>query len=95
MKVFIAGGTGLLGYHAAKEFLARGDEVRALAIPDTQLGDWFPKEIELKYGNVFELSEDELIPLMEGCDGFVYALGPDDRVTPYRHRLMSIFTCIW
>jgi nucleoside-diphosphate-sugar epimerase len=82
MKVFIAGGTGLLGYHAALECLSQGDEVRAMAIADTELGDWYPKQIELTYGDLFALSEDALVPMIKGCEGFVYALGPDDRVTP-------------
>lgn len=82
MKVFIAGGTGLLGYHTALECLKRGHSVRALAIPDVELGDWYPRDIELLYGDVFALREEELARMIEGCEGFVWAVGPDDRVTP-------------
>jgi dihydroflavonol-4-reductase len=82
MKIFIAGGTGLLGYHTALECLRCGDTVRSLAIPDVELGDWYPKKIELVYGDIFTLPPDRLSRMIEGCEGFVYAVGPDDRVTP-------------
>lgn len=82
MKVFIAGGTGLIGYHSALAFLSGGDTVKALSIEDIPLGDWFPRGIKLIYGDLFSMSEEELTELIHGCEAFVYALGPDDRVTP-------------
>ena len=33
MKVFMIGGTGLLGSEAAKELIARGHEVESVALP--------------------------------------------------------------
>ena len=36
-KVMIVGGTGLLGYHAALEFLKRGYRVTTLALEDVGL----------------------------------------------------------
>lgn len=82
MKVFIVGGTGLLGYHAALEFLRRGHEVEVAAIPDIELGDWFPRQIRVHEADVFELEPRRLSALFEGCDAMVYAVGPDDRCTP-------------
>lgn len=87
-KVFIFGGTGFLGYYSALEFLRKGVAVDTLALPvkdDADLsgiGDWFPKEIGLKYGNLFEMSEKEFEELLKGYDAIVYAVGPDDRVVP-------------
>ncbi len=87
-KVFIFGGTGFLGYYAALEFLRKGVAVDTLALPvkdDKDLsgvGDWFPKEVGLKYGNLFEMTEDELVEVLKGYDGMVYAVGPDDRFVP-------------
>ena len=46
MNVFIAGGTGLIGYQSALEFLKRGHDVSSISLPDIEFGDWFPKEIE-------------------------------------------------
>ncbi|HOB29167.1 MAG: hypothetical protein WAQ32_02030 [Dethiobacteria bacterium] len=87
-KVFIFGGTGFLGYYSALEFLRKGIAVDTLALPvkdDTDLksiGVWFPKEIGLKYGNLFEMTEEELTGILRGYEAMVYAVGPDDRVVP-------------
>ena len=59
-----------------------------MALPvkdDTDLksiGVWFPKEIGLKYGNLFEMTEEELTGILRGYEAMVYAVGPDDRVVP-------------
>ena len=42
MNVFIAGGTGLIGYQSALEFLKRGHDVSSISLPDIEFGDWFP-----------------------------------------------------
>jgi dihydroflavonol-4-reductase len=82
MKVFIAGGTGLLGYHGALELLHRGHDVRTAALPDIALGQWWPSQIQVEHADLFALDARALSRLMEGCDALVYALGPDDRETP-------------
>lgn len=96
MKIMIVGGTGFLGYHSLLEAKNRGYEVNALAIDDVELGDWYPEEIKLNFGDVFVLSEDELMMLFEGHDSLIYAVGPDDRITPkapaydfFRKRLVD------
>jgi len=78
----IVGGTGFLGYYSALEFLKRGHEVSSVSIPDIELGEWFPKEVRIEYKNVFETPHDELVESFRGYDALVYAVGPDDRVTP-------------
>jgi dihydroflavonol-4-reductase len=82
MKIFIVGGTGFLGYYSALEALKRGHEVSSISIPDIELGDWFPINVDAKYGDIFEMTFDELVQVFKGHDGLVYAVGPDDRVTP-------------
>ncbi len=82
MKIMIVGGTGFLGYHALQVALQRGYSVNALAIDDVVLGDWYPKEVNVEYGDVFELSEENLTERFKGYDSMVYAVGPDDRITP-------------
>lgn len=81
-KVFIVGGTGFLGYYSTLEFIRQGVKVGTMSLPDIPLGEWFPKEVEVKYGNVFEMPEEELIEVFKGYDAMVYAVGPDDRVVP-------------
>jgi dihydroflavonol-4-reductase len=82
MKVFIVGGTGFLGYYSALEFISQGYAVSTLSLPDVTLGDWFPKEIQVSYGNIFDMSVQELETLFKGYDIMVYAVGPDDRILP-------------
>lgn len=82
MKVIVVGGTGLLGYHCIRVGLSHGHSLDALAIKDIDLGEWFPKEVSVHYGNIFEMSIDDLIKIFRGYDAMVYAVGPDDRVVP-------------
>ena len=82
MKIIIVGGTGFLGYYSVLEALKRGHEVSSISIPDIELGDWFPKDVNVEYENIFEMTFEELVQLFKGYDGMVYAVGPDDRITP-------------
>ncbi|TFH26125.1 MAG: NAD-dependent epimerase/dehydratase family protein [Bacteroidia bacterium] len=81
-RVMIVGGTGLLGYHAALELLKRGYRITALALEDVDLEGWYPKEIEVVYGDVFTLPPKQLVEIMKGHHAMVYAMGPDDRTVP-------------
>ena len=84
-RVFIAGGTGFLGYYAGLEFLSRGIAVSTIALPnEIDVSGWFPKEISLAYGNLFEMTYEELIALFSNqeYDAIIYALGPDERFVP-------------
>lgn len=80
MRVFMIGGTGLLGSQAAKELISRGHEVSALALPPLPSGAELPSEMKLTFGNYLEMSDDELASSMNGCEGFVFAAGIDERV---------------
>ena len=80
MKVFMIGGTGLLGSEAAKVLISRGHEVTAMALPPLPEGAVLPPEMKIEYGNYLEMSDDELRKHLTGCDGFVFAAGVDERV---------------
>jgi len=80
MKVFMIGGTGLLGCAAAQVFLDRGHAVKSIALPPLPEGAPIPKEMELSFGNYLEMSDGELKSAMDGCDCFVFAAGVDERV---------------
>ncbi len=82
MKILIVGGTGFIGYHSAMEFLENGHKVSSLSLDDINLGDWYPKEVKVHYGDVFEMAQDEMEKLFKGHDVLVYAVGPDDRFVP-------------
>ena len=73
MKVFMIGGTGLLGSEAAKELIRRGHEVSSLALPPLPQGAVLPPEMKLEFGNYLEMSDEELKKHLQGCEGFVFA----------------------
>lgn len=80
MKVFMIGGTGLLGSQGAKELIARGHEVTSISLPKLPKGAEFPKELKIEFGNYLEMSDEELIGHLRGADGFIFAAGVDERV---------------
>ena len=80
MKVFMIGGTGLLGSEAARQLIARGHEVTSVALPPLPDGANLPPEMKIEFGNYLEMSDDEIRAFMDGCEGFVFAAGVDERV---------------
>lgn len=78
------------------ELLRRGHEVSTASIPDVELGDWFPSRVGVVHANLFKAPPADLVELVGGHDALVYAIGPDDRVTPpapayefFHHRLVD------
>ena len=80
MKVFMIGGTGLLGSETARVLISRGHEVTSVALPPLPQGATLPPEMKIEYGNYMEMSDDRIREYMTGCDGFVFAAGVDERV---------------
>ena len=81
MKIFLIGGTGLLGSAAAEELIHRGYEVRSIALPPAPEGAELPPQMDLEFKNYLTLSDDELRGYFYGCEGFVFASGIDERIT--------------
>ncbi|MFN3866357.1 MAG: NAD-dependent epimerase/dehydratase family protein [Demequina sp.] len=80
MKVFMIGGTGLLGSETARELIAQGHEVSTLSLPPVPHGEQLPPEMSVELGNYLELTDEELSQHFSGCEGFVFAAGIDERV---------------
>ena len=80
MKVFMIGGTGLLGSEAAKVLIQRGHEVESVALPPLPEGAVLPPKMKISYGNYLEMSDDQLRACFHGCEGCVFAAGVDERV---------------
>lgn len=81
-RVFIVGGTGFLGYHAAQEFLARGWGVTALGLPPAPPVDLYGGTVKVLLQNLDLISDAELVTLLRGHEALVFAAGLDDRYTP-------------
>jgi dihydroflavonol-4-reductase len=82
MKVLIAGGTGFLGYHTLREALRREHTVTALGRSPLPQVELFPPSIRLLEGDLAAFSEQDLVGLISGYEGVVFAAGADDRVVP-------------
>jgi len=80
MKIFLIGGTGLLGSAAAAELIKRGHQVKTIALPPLPEGMKLPPGMELEFKNYLTLTDDEIRGFLKGCDGFVFASGVDERV---------------
>ena len=80
MKVFMIGGTGLLGCEAARIFIERGHDVTSVALPPRPQGAPSPEAMHLEFCNIYEKSDDEIKDFLKGMDCFVFAAGVDERV---------------
>lgn len=80
MKIFMIGGTGLLGSEGAKELIKRGHRLTSLALPPIPSGAQLPEEMALDFGNYLTLSDEEIRHYLTGCQGFIFAAGIDERV---------------
>jgi nucleoside-diphosphate-sugar epimerase len=80
MKVFMIGGTGLLGSEAARALIDRGHDVYSIALPPLPVGAKLPEKMTIDLGNYLEMTDEQLKAELEGCDGFVFAAGVDERM---------------
>ena len=80
MRIFMIGGTGLLGSEAARELIRRGHSVLSMALPPLPAGAPLPPEMEIELGNYMEMTDGDLAARLQGCEGLVFAAGVDERV---------------
>lgn len=71
MRVFLTGGTGLLGSHLAEHLVSRGHEVRALVRPSSDSSFLAGLGSQLVEGDVTDPVE-RLSDLMDGCTHLVH-----------------------
>lgn len=81
-KIFILGGTGFLGYFTTKELLKKGYQVSTMSLPPMPTEDLLPKEVECTLGDINAMSDEEVLNMLQGVYGVVYAAGADERVVP-------------
>jgi nucleoside-diphosphate-sugar epimerase len=71
VKVFLTGGTGLVGSHVAEHLARAGHEVRALVRPGTDAAFLGSLDAELREGDITE--PGSLAGALRGCDAVVHA----------------------
>lgn len=78
--VLIAGGTGFIGSFSKDEFIKKGIQVTSLAHPSESKKN----DENCIYLDLFDCStaDIDMVFQQNNFDTIVYALGPDDRVTP-------------
>ena len=82
-KILVLGGTGFLGYYTTEELLKRGYEVKSVALPPMPADDLFSSDkVENILADINDLSDEEVLKLLEDVDGVMYAIGADERVIP-------------
>ena len=65
MKIFMIGGTGLLGCEAATTLIKRGHQVKSVALPPLPEGAPIPKEMELVFGDINKKTDEEIEQMLE------------------------------
>jgi nucleoside-diphosphate-sugar epimerase len=79
MKVLMIGGTGYLGYFSVWELVKRGHQVIAMGLPPAPEPGYLPDDVLVVLENIQDLSDEEVLLLLEGCDAVVYGGGADGR----------------
>ena len=80
MNIFMIGGTGLLGSEGAKALIENGHKVSTLSLPPIPAGSILPNEMGVDFGNYLEMTDEEIRQKLEGCEGFIFAAGVDERI---------------
>jgi len=74
-KIFVAGANGATGRRLVKELLNRGETLRVLV--RSRRGAGFPElpQLEVVEANLMELTDSELVDLVDGCSAVACCLG--------------------
>ncbi len=81
MKVLMIGGTGYLGYFSVWDLVRRGHQVIAMGLPPAPEPGYLPDEVAVVLRNIDDLSDDDVVSLLNDCDAVVYGGGADGRNT--------------
>lgn len=69
--VFVTGGTGLIGSNICEQLRARGDRVRALARPGSEIEPLAAMGVEIVHGDISDAAS--VLAAAEGCDSVIHS----------------------
>ena len=92
MKVFMIGGTGLLGSAAARIFIDRGHSVKSVALPPLPEGAPIPEEMEIVMCNIYEKTDDEIRELMAATASFSPQASTRESNSPHPFTMLTTST---
>ena len=69
--VFVTGGTGLIGSNICKQLVERGDQVRALARPGSEMGPLREMGVTVVEGDITDAAS--VTRAADGCDGVIHS----------------------
>ncbi|REB05515.1 NAD-dependent epimerase/dehydratase family protein [Sporosarcina sp. BI001-red] len=82
-KVFVLGGTGLLGLENINELLDKGYEVSTIARNEKVMAEVIPEQVkDRNIGDINKMTDEQVLDMLQGKDAFVYAAGLDERTLP-------------
>ncbi|MDD4210821.1 MAG: NAD(P)-dependent oxidoreductase [Clostridia bacterium] len=81
-KVFIVGGTGMLGKSTTRTLVEKGYKVTSISLPSSQPKDLFDGKVEYILKDVNNITDTEMLRIMKEKDYMIIALGADERYTP-------------
>lgn len=81
-EVLVIGGNGLLGSHTVNELLQKGYEVSTLALPRADGQQDVPLEVDAHWGNIDEMTDENLLDLFKDKYAIFWAIGADERTVP-------------
>jgi nucleoside-diphosphate-sugar epimerase len=79
MKVLMIGGTGYLGYFSVWDLVRRGHQVIAMGLPPAPEAGYLPDQVAVVLRNIDDLSDEDVLLLLDDCDAVVYGGGADGR----------------
>lgn len=82
MKTLVVGNSGFLGYYTVQQLLSKGHEVTGFSLtpPPAELPE--NPRVRQVLANLNDLTDSEILALLDGMEGLIFAAGVDDRTIP-------------
>lgn len=82
IAVLVIGGTGFIGYHIVQQLQQQGFAVSVLSRQPDKYRSLFADDVQFVRGDLEQLTEAQLVDLLQGFQQLVFAAGVDERTEP-------------